>query len=80
MDAPARKILRTALVLFLIAGFADESKDIGLPESELPTTLLTFNLGIEAAQMAIVLATINMLGLFRHCPPEIEQSAVEIVT
>lgn len=39
-------------------GFAGALKEIGLPESDIAVALLTFNLGVEAGQLAIVLATL----------------------
>ena len=53
-------------------GFAGALKEIGLPESELPTALLTFNLGVEVVQLAIAGATIGVLGLLRHAILAIE--------
>ena len=49
-----------ALVSFLFGlvhglGFAGALKDIGLPESHLPLALLTFNVGVELGQLAMVL-------------------------
>ena len=42
-------------------GFAGALKEIGLPESDVPTALLTFNLGVEAGQLLIVAATLGLL-------------------
>ena len=47
-------------------GFAGALNEIGLPESDVPTALLTFNLGVEAGQLAIVLATAGVLALLRR--------------
>ena len=47
-------------------GFAGALNEIGLPESDVPTALLTFNLGVEAGQLAIVLATAGVLTLLRR--------------
>lgn len=44
-------------------GFAGALKEIGLPESDVPTALLTFNLGVEAGQLVIVAATVALLAL-----------------
>lgn len=49
-----------ALVSFLFGlvhglGFAGALKEIGLPESHLPLALLTFNVGVEIGQLAVVL-------------------------
>lgn len=35
-------------------GFAGALAEIGLPQTDVPTSLLTFNLGVEAGQLAIV--------------------------
>jgi hydrogenase/urease accessory protein HupE len=47
-------------------GFAGALREIGLPESDVPTALLTFNLGVEAGQLVIVVAALAVLGLFRR--------------
>ena len=44
-------------------GFAGALKEIGLPEGEVPMALLTFNLGVEAGQVAVVLASMAILAL-----------------
>jgi hydrogenase/urease accessory protein HupE len=47
-------------------GFAGALREIGLPEGEVPTALLSFNLGVEAGQLLIVLACIGAIeGLKR---------------
>lgn len=35
-------------------GFAGELRDLGLPRSEFLTALLTFNLGVEGGQLAVI--------------------------
>lgn len=47
-------------------GFAGALKEIGLPESDVPTALLTFNLGVETGQLAIVAATVAALAIVRQ--------------
>ncbi len=42
-------------------GFASVLNDIGLPQTEVPTALLFFNIGVEAGQIVFVLA---LLGAF----------------
>lgn len=44
-------------------GFAAALAEIGLPQGELPTALLAFNLGVEAGQLAIVAAALGILGI-----------------
>lgn len=39
-------------------GFAGALKDIGLPQSDVPLALLTFNLGVEAGQLGFVVAVL----------------------
>lgn len=50
-----------ALVSFLFGlvhglGFAGALKNVGLPQSHLPTALLTFNVGVEIGQLMMVAA------------------------
>lgn len=47
-------------------GFAGALNEIGLPESDVPTALLTFNLGVEAGQMVIVALSLSVLELLRR--------------
>lgn len=47
-------------------GFAGALAEIGLPAGEVPTALLTFNLGVEAGQLMIVGAAIAILALIRR--------------
>ncbi|TCU41095.1 HupE/UreJ family protein [Rhizobium azibense] len=42
-------------------GFAGALKEIGLPQSDVPLSLLTFNLGVEAGQMIFVAAALVVL-------------------
>jgi len=44
-------------------GFARALQDVGLPSEQFPTALLSFNLGVEIGQLAVVL--IAYLGLVR---------------
>ena len=53
-------------------GFAAALAEIGLPKGELPLALLTFNLGVEAGQLAVVAATFAVLAaIARWRPPAI---------
>ena len=47
-------------------GFAAVLKDLGLPPSALLTSLVTFNLGVEIAQVAIVAAALPILYGLKH--------------
>src|SRR5712692_2870573 len=46
-------------------GFAGALKDLGLPRSEFLTALLTFNVGVEAGQLAVIGAAFLFVGW--HC-------------
>ena len=43
-------------------GFAGVLRDLGLPRSEFLTALLTFNLGVEAGQLAVIGAAFVLVG------------------
>ena len=62
------------LVAFLFGllhgfGFAGALKEIGLPQGEVPMALLTFNVGVEAGQLIVVLATLGVIALVRRIAP-----------
>jgi hydrogenase/urease accessory protein HupE len=59
-------------------GFAGALKEIGLPESDVPTALLTFNLGVEAGQLLIVTATMIALYALRTARPDWARPAVRV--
>lgn len=61
-------------------GFAGALKEIGLPESDVPTALLTFNLGVEAGQLAIVTATSGMLVMLRTRSAELQSRVIKTAT
>ena len=50
-------------------GFAGALREIGLPEGDVPTALLTFNLGVEAGQLVIVSLGLTALALIRRLAP-----------
>ncbi len=57
-------------------GFAGALKEIGLPESDVPTALLTFNLGVEAGQLLIVAVTLGLLWALQRLQPNWAQPAI----
>lgn len=59
-------------------GFAGALKEIGLPESDVPTALLTFNLGVEAGQLIIVAATLGLLWAVRRLQPNWTRPAIRV--
>jgi len=46
-------------------GFAGALKELGLPRSEFVTALVTFNVGVEAGQLAVIGAAFVLVGW--HC-------------
>lgn len=58
-------------------GFAGALKEIGLPESDVPTALLTFNLGVEVGQLLIVSATLAILWALRTVRPNWSRPAIQ---
>lgn len=57
-------------------GFAGALKEIGLPETDVPTALLTFNIGVEVGQLMIVLATIAAIALIGRLLPRWQRPAI----
>jgi hydrogenase/urease accessory protein HupE len=51
-------------------GFAGALREIGLPETEVPMALLTFNLGVEVGQLGIVAAVLAAIILARCLVPQ----------
>lgn len=47
-------------------GFAGALREIGLPESDVPLALLTFNVGVELGQLAIIAAALAIIALLRR--------------
>jgi hydrogenase/urease accessory protein HupE len=61
-------------------GFAGALREIGLPETDVPMALLTFNLGVEAGQLAIVGAMLAGIALARRFTPQALRPATLIAT
>ncbi len=49
-------------------GFAGVLSEIGLPEGEFLTALITFNIGVELGQLAVIALAFLCVGWFRHQP------------
>lgn len=47
-------------------GFAGVLSDIGLPKTEFFTALISFNVGVEGGQLAVILLAVALLGSFRN--------------
>ncbi len=50
-------------------GFAGALREIGLPQGDVPTALLTFNLGVEAGQIAIIALALLAAAAVRRFAP-----------
>jgi hydrogenase/urease accessory protein HupE len=61
-------------------GFAGALREVGLPESDVPTALLTFNIGVEAGQLLIVLATMAMVALLRRFAEGYSETVVKFAS
>ena len=59
-------------------GFAAALAEIGLPEGEIPLALLTFNVGVEIGQLAIVAAALVAIAALRRAPRPIASRAVTV--
>lgn len=49
-------------------GFAGVLTELGLPETEFVTALITFNVGVEFGQLAVIALAFLSIGWFRHKP------------
>ena len=63
---PWRIVLVFGFGLLHGMGFAGVLADLGLPRSEFLTALLSFNLGVEGGQLAVVAMMFIAVGWFRH--------------
>lgn len=61
-------------------GFAGALREIGLPESDVPISLLTFNVGVELGQLAIIAAVLAILALLRRHAPDLRRPATIAAT
>ena len=61
-------------------GFAGALREIGLPESDVPMALLTFNLGVELGQVAVVIGVLALLTALRRFAPAMLRPATLAAT
>ena len=61
--------------LFHGLGFAGALAEIGIPEHEVPLSLLMFNVGVETGQLLFIMAVLAIITLLRHLPLKIPQRA-----
>jgi hydrogenase/urease accessory protein HupE len=71
-----------ALVFGLLHGFgfAGALREVGLPESDVPTALLTFNLGVEAGQLLIVFVAVAAVAALRRFASNATQPVLKFAT
>ena len=53
-------------------GFAGALREIGMPEGEVPAALVSFNLGVEGGQLAVIAAVLVLRALIRRLAPRHE--------
>ena len=63
---PWRVLLVFVFGLLHGMGFAGVLQEIGLPDGEFVTALISFNVGVELGQLAVILAAFYIVGWFRH--------------
>ena len=63
---PWRVLLVFAFGLLHGMGFAGVLQEIGLPDGEFLTALISFNVGVELGQLAVIFAAFFIVGWFRH--------------
>ncbi len=61
-------------------GFAGALREIGLPETDVPMALLTFNLGVELGQLAIIAACLAIIAALRRMAPRLLRPATLAAT
>ena len=49
-------------------GFAGALSEVGLPRGDVPAALFLFNVGVEAGQLAFIVAVLALLGAVRRLP------------
>ncbi|MBT8421670.1 MAG: HupE/UreJ family protein [Gammaproteobacteria bacterium] len=63
---PWRVLLVFVFGLLHGMGFAGVLQEIGLPDGEFVTALISFNVGVELGQLAVILAAFLLVGWFRN--------------
>lgn len=61
-------------------GFAGALREIGLPETDVPMALLTFNLGVELGQLVIIAACLAAIAALRRLTPHLLRPATLAAT
>ena len=66
--------------LFHGFGFAGALAEIGLPQGEIATALLAFNIGVEAGQLLVIAALAALLAVLVRAAPMAEGAAIRLAT
>ena len=66
--------------LFHGFGFAGALAEIGLPQGEIASALLAFNIGVEAGQLLVVAALGALLAVLTRAAPRAETPALRLAT
>ncbi|HEY8076185.1 MAG TPA: HupE/UreJ family protein [Labilithrix sp.] len=61
-------------------GFAGALREINLPRAEIPTALVSFNLGVEAGQLAVMAVVLPIVFLLRDKQSWFDPKAVRILS
>ncbi|MBV7265929.1 HupE/UreJ family protein [Erythrobacter ani] len=61
-------------------GFAGALAEIGLPQTEIASALIAFNLGVEAGQLLVIAALMVLLSAMRRLAPMAETPAIRVAT
>lgn len=73
-------VVAFAFGLFHGFGFAGALAEIGLPQGEVVTALLAFNLGVEAGQLLVVAGVVALLAVLVRAVPRAETPAIRFAT
>lgn len=73
-------VVAFAFGLFHGFGFAGALADIGLPQGEVVTALLAFNLGVEAGQLLVIALVLALLAGLSRWLPKVEAPALRLAT
>lgn len=73
-------VVAFAFGLFHGFGFAGALRDIGLPQGEVPSALLSFNLGVEAGQLLVIAAVLSARRIIARIAPKAELPVFRVAT
>lgn len=65
--------------LFHGLGFAGALAEIGIPEQEIPLSLLMFNVGVETGQLLFIAGVLSILALLHRLPFKLPKSSSKLV-